>query len=188
MVSPRRVRAALIDILQVARLGPLSTVLLEALRQRQERTKLADILARAFPVCTPVRFVVFAWIAIVIQGSIDSIEGVSTGNACSPVSRFSGRPGRRTPLGAAPVPPAGSAPPPSPVAGAPPKSQRGERGNPPPLPTESPRLILCITASLPHCLAASLPLSLSLSLTCIADRLHGSMSFGCDRYLATISS
>jgi hypothetical protein len=33
---------------------------------------------------TPVRFVIYPWIATVTQGQTDSIEGVSTGNAHSP--------------------------------------------------------------------------------------------------------
>ena len=43
-----------------------------------------DILAQAFPVCTPVRVIIYPWIATVIQGQTDSFEGVSTGNAYLP--------------------------------------------------------------------------------------------------------
>jgi hypothetical protein len=44
----------------------------------------SQTLAQAFPVCTPVRFVIYPWIATVTQGYTDSIEGVSTGNVHSP--------------------------------------------------------------------------------------------------------
>ena len=46
------------------------------------RSQRFEVLVRAFPVCTPVRFVVYPWIATVIhlfQGYIDIFEGVSTG-------------------------------------------------------------------------------------------------------------
>jgi hypothetical protein len=43
-----------------------------------------SVLARAFPNDTPVRFVIYPWIATVMQGYTDSFEGASTGNAHSP--------------------------------------------------------------------------------------------------------
>jgi hypothetical protein len=41
-------------------------------------------LAQAVPVCTPVRFGVYPWIATVNQGQTDNFNGASTGNAHSP--------------------------------------------------------------------------------------------------------
>jgi hypothetical protein len=47
-----------------------------------ENLHTAVRLARAFPVVdTPVKFVVYPWVATVTQGQIDSFEGVSIGNA-----------------------------------------------------------------------------------------------------------
>ena len=42
------------------------------------------------PVCTPVRYAVYPRIAAVIQGQTDSLEGVSTNNARSPLPFVAG--------------------------------------------------------------------------------------------------
>ena len=75
----------------------------------QRRVRLSDVvvlrpvfkdveLAQVFPVGTRVRYDICPWVATVIQGSIDSFEGVHAGNAHSPGTAgqrsSSGRPRR----------------------------------------------------------------------------------------------
>jgi hypothetical protein len=58
------------------------------------------MLARAFPVTTPVRFITYPWIAAVTQGRADSFEGVSTSAHQARYRSYAGRKVRPTPASA----------------------------------------------------------------------------------------